>query len=126
MLFKEEKKVTNIVRLPVVFNLITIVAMLFSLFQVVAGDSGDSTSSAEAVQFLETLADEGVEVDESLISGLAADRDMRSRLANYLIATMVIAIVANVIANHLGRGRQTTNIARIRELEAELSGLRGH
>ena len=117
---------TNIVRIPVVFNVITIVAMLFSLFQVVAGASGDSTSSAEAVQFLESLAEEGVEVDESLLSGLAADQDIRSRLVNYLIITMVIAIVANVIANYLGRGRHATNLARIRELEEELSGLRGH
>lgn len=117
---------SNIVRLPVVFNVITIVALLFSLFQVVVGASGDTASSAEAVQLLEELAAEGVEVDESLISGLAADRDMRSRLANYLIVTMVIAILANVIANYLGRGRHTTNLARIRELEEELSGLRGN
>lgn len=116
---------SNIVRLPVVFNVITIVAMLFSLFQVAAGSSGDMSSNAEAVQFLEELAEGGVEVDGALISGLAADQDMRSRLANYLIVTMVIAIVANVIANYLGRGRHATNLARIRELETELRELRG-
>jgi hypothetical protein len=38
---------------------------------------------------------------------------------------MVIAILANVVANYLGRGRHFTNISRIRELEAELRGLRG-
>lgn len=116
---------TNIVRLPVAFNVITIVAMLFSLFQVAAGFSGGTASIAEAVQFLEKLVDEDVEVDEDLISGLANDLDTRGRLANYLIVTMVIAIVANVIANYLGRGRHSTNLARIRELETELRELRG-
>ena len=46
-------------------------------------------------------------------------------LSTYLIVTMIIAILANVIANYLGRGRQHANTVRIRELEAELHGLRG-
>ena len=93
---------------PVVFNIITIVALLFSLFQVVIGESARLTRSAEAILLLEELV----------------DRAMRKRLANYLKVTMVIAILANVVANYLGRGRHFTNTARIRELEAELRTLR--
>ena len=110
---------------PVVFNIITIVAMLFSLFQVVTGESARLTRSTEAIQLLEELAADGILEDDSIVSGLSADRDMRTRLANYLIVTMVIAILANVVANYLGRGRHFKNTTRIRELEAELRALRG-
>ena len=110
---------------PVVFNIITIVAMLFSLFQIMTGESGRLTRTSDAIQLLEELAEDGVLEDDSIISGLSADRDMRTRLANYLVVTMVIAILANVVANYLGRGRHFTNISRIRELEAELRVLRG-
>lgn len=108
------------IRLPVVFNAITIVAMLFALIQVMTGFSGGATGTAEAVQALEKLQEEGVTVDDSLIAGLNAGQQTRSQLANLLIAAMVIAIVANLIANYLGRGRHTTNLARIRDLEEEL------
>jgi hypothetical protein len=37
---------------------------------------------------------------------------------------MFIAILANVAANYRGRGRHHANTARIREIEAELRGLR--
>ena len=110
----------SFIRLPVVFNAITIVAMLFSLIQVITGNSGGATGTAEAVQALKKLQEEGVTVDDSVIAGLNADQQTRSQLANLLIAAMVIAIVANLIANYLGRGRHTTNLARIRELEEEL------
>ena len=43
---------------PVLFNVITIVAMLFSLFQVVSGSSERITRTGEAIQLLEQLADE--------------------------------------------------------------------
>lgn len=109
---------------PVVFNIITIVALLFSLFQVVIGESARLTRSAEAILLLEELVEDGVLEDDAVVSGLTADRAMRTRLANYLIVTMVIAILANVVANYLGRGRHFTNTARIRELEAELRTLR--
>ncbi len=109
---------------PVVFNVITIVAMLFSLFQIVTGESVRLTRSAEAIVLLEELAEDGVLEDDAIVSSLSADRDMRTRLANYLIVTMVIAILANVVANYLGRGRHFANTARIRELEAELRTLR--
>ncbi len=110
----------SFIRLPVVFNAITIVAMLFSLIQVMTGFSGGGAGAAEAIQALEKLQEEGVVEDDTLVAGLNADQQTRSQLANLLIAAMVIAIVANLIANYLGRGRHTTNLARIRELEEEL------
>ena len=110
---------------PVIFNVITIVALLFSLFQIVTGASGRLIRTADAIHVLEELAAEGVIEDDSIISGLSTNRDQRTRLDNYLIVTMIIAILANVVANYLGRGRHHTNTSRIRELESELRGLRG-
>lgn len=115
---------TNLMRLPVVFNVITIVAMLFSLFQVVVGTSGRMIRTTEAIQLLETFQEEGVLEDDSLVAGLYDEQEMRSQLDNYIIVTMAIAIVANVIANYLGRGRHHVNLSRIRELETELRVLR--
>ncbi len=110
---------------PVVYNIITIVALLFSLFQIVTGASGRLVRTSEAIQVLEEFVAEGVLDDETIVRGLSADQAMRGRLDNYLIVTMLIAILANVVANYLGRGRHFTNTARIRELEAELRALRG-
>lgn len=107
---------------PVVFNVITIVAMLFSLFQIVAGGVDRTTRTAQAIQLLEELVEEGVIEDEGIVSGVATDQSMRASLATTLYLTMLIAIVANVIANYLGRGRHHENLSRIRELEAELRG----
>ncbi|MDE0610734.1 MAG: hypothetical protein OXH77_12595 [Anaerolineaceae bacterium] len=39
---------------------------------------------------------------------------------------MIIAVVANVIANYLGRTRHWANLSRIQSLEAEIEGLRGN
>ncbi len=68
--------------------------MLFTLIQVITGNSGSATGTAEAVLALEKLQEEGVTVDYSLIAGLNADQETRSQLANLLIATMVIAAEA--------------------------------
>ncbi|MXW35655.1 MAG: hypothetical protein F4X14_20120 [Caldilineaceae bacterium SB0661_bin_32] len=108
---------------PVLFNLITIAAMLFSLFQLVA--VSQRTATSEVIDLFEALAAEGVVEDETLSVRLAAEREQRLRLANYILATLLFAILANVVANYLGRGRHFENTARIRELEAEIRGLRG-
>lgn len=108
---------------PVLFNLITIAAMLFSLFQLVA--VSQRTATSEVIDLFEELAEEGVVADETLSVRLAAEREQRLRLANYILATLLFAILANVVANYLGRGRHFENTARIRELEAEIRGLRG-
>ena len=107
---------------PVLFNLITIIAMLFSLFQLVA--VSQRTATNEVIELFEELAAEGGIEDETLSVRLAAEQDQRLRLANYMLGTLMIAILANVVANYIGRGRHHANTARIRELEAEIRGMR--
>ena len=108
---------------PVLFNLITIVAMLFSPFQLVT--VSQRTSTNEVIELFEELGEKGEIADQTLSVRLAAEQYQRLRLANYLLATLMIAILANVFANYIGRGRQIENTARIRELEAEIRGIRG-
>ena len=110
---------------PVVFNVITIVAMLFALTQLVIGAPGRVSRTTEAILLLEELAEDGVLEDRTIISGLEDDRDFRVQFGFSVIVTMVIAILANVVANYLGRGRHYANTAKIRELEAEMRGMRG-
>ncbi len=108
---------------PVLFNLVTIVAMLVSLFLLVT--VSQNTATDEVVELFEMLSAEGGIEDATLSVRLAAEQDERMRLANYVLATLMIAIFANVVANYLGRGRHFDNTARIRELEAEIRGIRG-
>lgn len=107
---------------PVLFNIITIIAMLLSLFQMVM--VSQRTATSEAVSLFEELALESDAVDATLSARLEAERQQRLRLANFILVTMMVAILANVVANYIGRGRHYTNTARIRELEAELRGMR--
>ncbi len=108
---------------PVLFNLVTIVAMVFSLILLVT--VSQRTATDEVVELFELLAEEGGIEDATLSVRLAAEQDERLRLANYILATLMIAIFANVVANYLGRGRHFENTARIRELEAEIRGIQG-
>lgn len=108
---------------PVLFNLITIVAMLFLLFQLV--ESAYRTGVADIIESYAALVEEGVIQDEGLSARLEAEENLLLQLALYILATLMIAILANVVANYIGRGRHFENTARIRELEAEIRGLRG-
>ena len=110
---------------PVVFNVITIAALLIALAQLVlVFPMYTMPATTEAIQLLEELAQESDAVEETLIDLLANDLMRRRWLGNSMIVTMGIAILANVIANHLGRGRQRVNVARIRQLEADLDAMR--
>ncbi|MDE0313210.1 MAG: hypothetical protein OXI52_13180 [Caldilineaceae bacterium] len=109
---------------PVVFNAITIVAMLYALSQMVIEAPRLLSSSTAIMIEIEKLAQVSDTADESLVSTFAADQSQRRNLFNEIIVVMVVAIVANFIANYLGRGRHHTNTSRIRELEAELRALR--
>ena len=111
---------------PVVFNVITIVAMLYALGQLVFEGPKLLTSSTGLIVMLDELAEESDLVDETVVSSFTADQEQRRAIFNNVIVVMVIAIAANVVANYLGRGRHHTNLSRIRELEAELRGLRGN
>ena len=108
---------------PVLFNLITIVAMLFLLFQL--AESAYRTGVADIIESYAALVEEGVIQDEGLSARLEAEENLLRQLALYILATLMIAILANVVANYIGRGRHFENTARIRELEAEIRGLRG-
>ena len=110
---------------PVVFNAITIVAMLYALSQIVVDGPRLRSSTTGITLALQELAQESELVDEALVSSFVADQKQRRGLFNEIIVVMVIAILANVAANYFGRGRQRANTTRIRELEAELRGLRG-
>jgi acyl-CoA hydrolase len=110
---------------PVVFNVVTIAALLIALVQLVlVSPMYTMPATAEAIQLLAELARENEAVDESLITLLENDVMRRRLLGNGMIVTMGIAILANVVANYLGRGRQRMNLGRIRRLEAELDGMR--
>ena len=110
---------------PVVFNVITIAALLIALVQLVLiSPMYAMPATTEAAQLLVALSQESDAVEESLITLLANDLMRRKWLGNGMIVTMGIAILANVIANYLGRGRQRVNQGRIRQLEAELDGMR--
>lgn len=107
---------------PIVFNLITIVAMMFTLFQGMVAVS-QNTATPEVIELIEGLGEKG-DIDATMGPRLEAERQQRLRLANYIMISMMIAILANVFANYFGRGRQFENTARIRELEAEIRVLR--
>ena len=110
---------------PVVFNVITIAALLIALVQLVlVSPMYTMPAATEAIQLLAGLAQENEAVDESLITLLENDVMRRRLLGNGMMITMGIAILANVVANYLGRGRQRMNLDRIRRLEAELDGMR--
>ena len=98
--------------------------MLYALSQMVIEAPRLLSSSTAIMIEIEKLAQESDTADESLVSTFAADQAQRRNLFNEIIVVMVVAIVANSIANYLGRGRHHTNTSRIRELEAELRALR--
>ena len=110
---------------PVVFNIITISVLLIALAQMVlVSPMYTMPATTETIQLLVELARENDAVEETLITLLEDDLMRRRWLGNGMIVTMGIAILANVIANYLGRGRQRMNQDRIRRLEAELHGMR--
>lgn len=110
---------------PVVFNVITIAALLIALVQLVlVSPMYAMPATTETIQLLVELAQNNDAVEDTLITRLADDLMRRRWLGNGMMVTMGIAILANVIANYLGRGRQRVNQDRIRRLEAELHGMR--
>ncbi len=110
---------------PVVFNLITIVAMLFSLLQLVTVAKRDEVATAKAVQLIEEFVEEGEIEDDGLAVRLATESREIAAFEVYIVGTLLLAIMANFVANYIGRGRHYENTGRIRELEAEMRGLRG-
>lgn len=109
---------------PVIFNIITIAALLLCLVQVLTAPDRTMSATTEAVQLILEHAPESDAVDETLGLRLATDQERLQRFTISMSVTALVAIFANVIAYHLGSGRQRANRDRIRQLEAELRGLR--
>lgn len=109
---------------PTLLNIITIVAMLLALFQLLTEPAIRATPTmVEAIQILEEIVEQGApggETGQRLSARLVTDQEQRQWFVNGMIAAIVVAIASNVIANSLGRRRQRANSARIRELETEL------
>lgn len=101
---------------PVVFNVITILAMVLALYWTL-------TYPPEGFRPLleEVAAENPGQVDEALLDTLQAGEDAREQGFNLGVIVMVIAIISNIAANYLGRQRQQENAARVAELEAQLA-----
>ena len=110
---------------PVVFNMITVAAMLCSLVQMLAVAERDVVATARAVQLIEEFVEAGEIEDDGLTVRLSDESDQIAIFDLYIGGTLLIPIMANVLANYFGRGRHYENSGRIRELEAEMRGLRG-
>ena len=95
-------------------NIITIVALLVALTHVLS-------DPREPVGLMLQEVTAGTDlVDESLLSDIRENVDIRAQLTNVTAIVMIVAILSNIAANYLGRQRQKENAARIRELEARL------
>ena len=78
---------------PVVFNGITSVAMLFSLVQIVAGGVARTTRTAEAIELLEELVEEGVIEDETIVSGVSSGRALKLNNAQAAVREYAATLV---------------------------------
>ena len=99
---------------PVVFNVITVVAMMLALFWLL-------TMPPEATgPLLEQVEVETGLVDDALLVSLQENVVARAQATNVVVIAMIVAILSNIVANYLGRQRQKTNLARIAALETRL------
>ena len=107
---------------PVVFNVIIIVGLVLTLVLAVAESPSRLVTQTMAMTTLEQLAAETDLVDETTLANVRTDDANRGSLTGTVTVLLLVAILANFIANYLGRGRHHSNSARIRELEAQLGG----
>lgn len=115
----------DVVKRPVFYNVITIIALILSVMAIL--DQGRSliAETAEIIVRLEGVAAESNPAVGEAASAMRAAQDARGALYRQALIAMIVAIVANVVANYLGRTRQWSNFSRIQALEAEIEGLRG-
>ena len=107
---------------PAVFNAIMIVGLVLIFVLGVAEGPKRLVAQMESMRTLGQLAAETDLVDEAMLANLRAETADRNSLSITMAVLLLVAILANFIANYLGRGRQHKNMARIRELEAQLGG----
>ncbi len=112
-------------RKPVIFNIITIVAMLISIISLIQSGQRLQSETHGALGALEAAVDDSNPALGEAVAALKSTQEERQGLYTMALLTMAIAIAASVIANYLGRSRHWTNMARIRELEKEVESLGG-
>lgn len=101
---------------PIMFNVIAIVAMLFTLFLPVS----HNIATSGTIDLIEDAIGES-----DLTAQLEAERQFRLQLTHYILYALIIAILANVVASYFGRRRYHKYTARIGELEADMRKLKG-
>ena len=116
----------EILKRPVLYNAITIVALILSVIAML--DQGRSliAETSEVITRLEGVAAESDPAVGEAAAAIRASQEIRGSLYGQALIAMIVAIVANVIANYLGRTRQWANTSRIQALEAEIEELRGN
>ncbi len=107
---------------PVVFNAIMIVGLVLILVLGVIDGPARLVARMMTMRTLGQLAAETDLVDEATLANLSTETADRNSASITMIVLLLVAILANFIANYLGRGRHHRNLARIRELEAQLGG----
>ena len=107
---------------PAFFNAIMIVGLALIFVLGVAEGPTRLVAHMESMRTLGQLAAETDLVDEAMLANLRAETADRNSMSITMAILLLVAILANFIANYLGRGRQHKNLARIRELEAQLGG----
>ncbi len=114
----------EILKRPVLYNVITIVALILSVIAML--DQGRSliAETSEVITRLEGAAAESDPAVGEAAAAIRASQGIRGSLYRQALIAMIVAIVANVIANYLGRTRHWANVSRIQALEAEIEGLR--
>lgn len=101
---------------PVVFNVITIAAMVFALNWTL-----NYPPDAFSPLLEQAAAEAPGMVDEAMVVSLQDTEALRVQGFNMGVIVMIIAILSNIVANYLGRQRQRQNLERIAELEAKLA-----
>jgi len=116
----------DILKRPVLYNVITIVALILSVIALLDQGRILIAETAEIIARLEGVAAESDPAVGEAAAAIRAGQQARGALYGQALITMIIAVVANVIANYLGRTRHWTNLSRIKELEMEVENLRGN
>ncbi|MCY3719759.1 MAG: hypothetical protein OXG07_09420 [Anaerolineaceae bacterium] len=116
----------DILKRPVLYNVITIVALILSVIALLDQGRTLIAETSEVITRLEGVAAESDPAVGEAAAAISASQQVRGDLYRQALIAMIIAILANVIANYLGRSRQWTNLSRIEALEAEIEGLRGN
>lgn len=111
------------IRQPVTFNIITVLSLVAITIATFTAGAGRVYDDAKAEALLEQLAAESEAVDEIMVAFVKETRVSRRQHVNNIILMVFVAVLASFAANYFGRRRHHDNVARIRELQAQLGGI---